>query len=120
MSTSIHASNRTKDFLVLGRGLIQVIEKTAIYAEKMYSPNFSAENKIFALSLLYNGDNSFLFVNGQKVTQFKAKDSKYNQQLWVDPRNSNYKLLTLQALITIYHQKILMIQNCMEMFMTFL
>ena len=80
MSGSVYASNKTKDFLVLGRDLIQLIEKTTINAEKMYSPNFSAENKIFVLSLHYNGDNSFLFVNGQKVTQFKAKDSVINKR----------------------------------------
>ena len=51
MSGSVHASNKTKDFLVLGRGLIQLIENTTIYAEETYSPNFSAENKIFVLSL---------------------------------------------------------------------
>ena len=50
ISESIHTSNKTKDFLVLGKGLIQMIEKTTIYAEN-YSPNFSAENKIFVLSL---------------------------------------------------------------------
>ena len=72
MSRSIHASNKTKDFLVLGKGFVQLIENTAIYAEKTYSSNFSAENKIFVLSLHCNGDNSFLFVNGQKVTQFKV------------------------------------------------
>ena len=42
----------------------------------MYSPNFSAENKIFCLSLHYNGDNSYLFVNGKEVTKFKAKKSE--------------------------------------------
>ena len=63
MSGSVHASNKTKDLLVLGKGLIQKIEKTTIYAEKMYSPNFSLENKIFVLSLHYNGDSYFLFVN---------------------------------------------------------
>ena len=68
MSESVHASNKTKDFLVLGKGRIQMIEKTTVYAEKMYSPNFSVENEIFVLSLQYNGDNSFLFVNGQKVS----------------------------------------------------
>ena len=41
-----------------------------------YSPNFSVENRTFVLSLHYNGDNSYLFVNGQKVTQFKAKNSE--------------------------------------------
>ena len=87
-SGSVHASNKTKDFLVLGRGLIQLIENTTIYAEKTYSPNFSAENKIFILSLHYNGDNSFLFVNGQKVTQVKAKDDVFN----------NARVLTLGAL----------------------
>ena len=55
-----------------------MIENTTIYAEKTYSPNFSAENKIFVLSLHYNGDNSFLLVNRQKVTQFKAKDDVFN------------------------------------------
>ena len=34
MSESVHTSNKTKDFLVLGKGLIQMIEKTTIYAKK--------------------------------------------------------------------------------------
>ena len=42
----------------------------------MYSPNFSAENKTFHLSLHDNGDNSYLLVNGKGVTKFKAKDSE--------------------------------------------
>ena len=64
MSSSVHTSNKTKDILVLGQGFIQKIEKSTIYAEKWYSPNFSVENKIFVLSLHCDGDNSFLFVNG--------------------------------------------------------
>ena len=88
MSGSVHASSKTQDFLVLGRGLIQFMENTTIYAEKTYSPNFSAENKIFVLWLHYNGHNSFLFVNGQNVTQFNAKDSVFN----------NARVLTLGAL----------------------
>ena len=30
--------------------------------------------KHFVLSLHYNGDDSYLFVNGKEVTKFKAKD----------------------------------------------
>ena len=74
-SGSVHASNKTQNILVLGKAFIQKINNTTIYTEKMYSPNFSVENKIFVLSLHYNGDNSYLFVKGQRVTQFKAKDS---------------------------------------------
>ena len=88
MSGSVHASKKTKDFFVLGRDLLQLIQNTRIYAEKTYSPNFSAENELFVLSLHCNGDNSFLFVNGQNVTQFKAKDSIIN----------NARVLTLGAL----------------------
>ena len=95
MSGSVHASNKTKIFLVLGRGLIQLIENTAIYAEKTYSSNFSAENKIFVLSLHYNGDNSFLFVNDQKVTQFKAKDSVFN-----NPRVLTLGVLTVPVYLS--------------------
>ena len=42
----------------------------------MYSPNFTVDNKIFCLSLHYNGDNSYLFVNGKDITKFKAKNSE--------------------------------------------
>ena len=76
MSRSMHASNKTQNILVLGKAFIQKIDNTTIYAEKMYSPNYSVGNKIFVLSLHYNGDNSYLFVNGKKVTQFKAKISE--------------------------------------------
>ena len=42
----------------------------------MYSPNFSVDNKTFCLSLHYNGDDSYLFVNGKEVINFKAKSSE--------------------------------------------
>ena len=74
VSISVHVSNKTQNILVLGKAFIQQVNNTTIYAEKMYSPNFSVENKIFLLSLHYNGDNSYLLVNGQKVTQFKPKN----------------------------------------------
>ena len=72
-SNSAHATNKTQNILIMGHGPTQKVNNTTIYAEKMYSPNFSAENKIFCLSLPYNGDNSYLFVNGKEVTKYKAK-----------------------------------------------
>ena len=32
----------------------------------MYSPNFTVDSEIFCLSLHYNSDNSYLFVNGKQ------------------------------------------------------
>ena len=42
----------------------------------MYSPNFTVYNKTFCLSLHYNSNNSYSFVNGKEVTKFKAKNSE--------------------------------------------
>ena len=61
---------------MLGHAFIQKINKTTIYAERSYSLNFSIENKVFCLSLHYNGDNSYFFVN----IKFKAKNSEIKPQ----------------------------------------
>ena len=75
MSTSIHINNKGKDILVLGRGPIQGLE-SFLTVEKMYSINFTVTKEKFCLSLHYNGGNSYLFVNGTEIINFKAKDSK--------------------------------------------
>ena len=94
MSRSVHTSNKTQYILVLCKAFVQKIESKKIYAEKIYSPNFCLENKVFVLSLHYNGHNSYLFVNGQKVTQFKANDSVIS--------SANTSILTLGTLAKPY------------------
>ena len=76
LSSSVHANNKVNNVLVLGKAFIQGINHTTIYAEKMYSTNFSADNKKFCLSLHYNGDTSYIFVNSKEIHKFKAKDSE--------------------------------------------
>ena len=61
MSNSKHGNNETKKVLVLSRDFIQKIDHTTIYAEKMYSSNFSVDNETFCLSLYHNGDKLFVF-----------------------------------------------------------
>ena len=75
MSSSSHIDNKKKDILVLGKGPTQGLEHT-LTAEKMYSINFTVTNKMFCLSLHYNGANIYLFVNGTEIYKFKAKDSE--------------------------------------------
>ena len=57
----------------MGIGLTQGINDTTIYAEKSFYRNFTDFGKKFVLSLNYNGDNSYLFVNGRQELKFKAK-----------------------------------------------
>ena len=42
----------------------------------MFSANFTVANEKFCLSLHYNGDNSYLLVNGKEIINFKAKESE--------------------------------------------
>ena len=42
----------------------------------MYSVNYTVTKKQFCLSLHYNGANSYLFVSGNEIYKFKAKDSQ--------------------------------------------
>ena len=76
MSSVVHANNKTRNIPVLGKDFIPGIDDTTIYAEKMYSTNFTVDNLKFCLSLHYNGDSSYLFVNGKEIINFKAKDSE--------------------------------------------
>ena len=76
MSSSTLANNKKRSILVLGKDFIQGKEGTTIYAEKMYSINFTDNSKKFCLSLHYNGDTSYLFVKGKEIINFKTKDSE--------------------------------------------
>ena len=73
MSSSTKIDNRKKDILILGKGPTQGLEHT-LSAEKMYSINFTEKNKKVCLSLHYNKENSYLFVNGTKIIKFKSKN----------------------------------------------
>ena len=73
MSFSPHATNRANHIYVIGDGLAQGINDTTLYAEKKYFRNFTETSVKFVLSLHYNGDDSYLFVNGRQELKFKAK-----------------------------------------------
>ena len=75
MNSCVQIDNKKKDILVLQKGLTQGLEH-ALTAEKMYSINFTVTKRKFCLSLLYNGANSYLFVNGIEIYKIEAKDSE--------------------------------------------
>ena len=75
MSSFAHIDNKKKDILVLAKGPMQGLEPT-LTAEKVYPINFTMTKRKFRLSLHYNGANSYLFVNGEKIVKFNAKDSE--------------------------------------------
>ena len=76
MSSSIHATNIANNIDVMGKGFIQGINDTTIYAERLFHNNFAEFGVKFVLSLHHNGSNSYLFANGRQELKFKAKDDQ--------------------------------------------
>ena len=75
MSSSVHVDNKEKDILILRKFPTQGLEHT-LTAEKIYSISFTVRGKKFGLRLYCNRAKSYLFVNGEGIHKFKAKDSE--------------------------------------------
>ena len=65
----------------MGDFIVQGINDTKLYVEKLYGQNFTVVNKKFVLSLHYNVDDSYLFVNGKRELKFKAKDDQIVKEI---------------------------------------
>ena len=76
MSSYFHDDNKKKDNLIHGKGPTQALGEHSLTAANMYSVNFIVTRKKFCLSLHYNGANSYLFVIGTEIINFKVKDSE--------------------------------------------
>ena len=73
MSFSAHTANRANHIYLMGDGITQGINDTTLYVEKNYWRNFTDPGKKFIVSLHYNGDESYFFVNGRQELKFEAK-----------------------------------------------
>ena len=63
----MHVDNKEKDVLILGDGPTQGFDDSSLTAETKYPINFTDSNRKTVLSLHYNGNNCFLFVNATKI-----------------------------------------------------
>ena len=85
MSFSAHATNKANHIYLMGDGLTQGINDTALYAEKKYFRNFTEPGVKFVLRLHYNSNDSYLFVNGRQELNFKAKtDQLVKEKLCIE------------------------------------
>ena len=89
-SSLVHANNKASNIYVMGDLSVQGINDTMLHAEKIYSQillNF----KKFILSLHYNGNDSYLFVNGAQELKFKANDDQIiNEKLCLGNLSSEW------------------------------
>ena len=60
---------------MFGERPTQGLDDTTLTGEATYAISFTQSNRRFVLSLHYNGDKNFLFVDAIKIYQFKAKNS---------------------------------------------
>ena len=76
-SSLVYANNKANNIYVMDDLFVQGINDTTSYAEKIYSQNSTQPSKKFLLSLHYNCNDSYLFVNGKQELKFKAKDYQF-------------------------------------------
>ena len=72
-SSLVHANTKANNIYVMRDLFVQGINDTTLYAERVYSQNFTQPSKKFVLSLHYNSDDSYLLVNGKQELKFKCK-----------------------------------------------
>ena len=75
-SSLVHTNNKANNIFIIGDGFVQGINDMTLYAEKIYSQNFTQSNKKLVLSLHYNDNDSYLFITGKQELKFTAKPDK--------------------------------------------
>ena len=94
-SSLVHANNKANHIYVMGDLFVQGINGTTLYAEKIYSQNFTQPSKKFILSSHYNDNDSYLFVNGKQELKFKAKKQILLKKLCIG--NLSYQWTTSES-----------------------
>ena len=97
---------------VLGEGLTDVLDDTAITVEAKYSCIITKWRKKICLDVHYNATNNFLYANGLKIYQFKAKDSEikpYPLYLGTDFTFEKMKKPDLRDICTIFRLIIILL-----------
>ena len=77
-SSWFHSDNCKNNFVMLDEGPTYGFNGSFGSPEKKFNGNFTKANTKFCLSLLYNADNSYFFVNGKEIFQFKAGNKNVN------------------------------------------
>ena len=77
-SSSSYVGNLKSNFLILAKGTTFGINGNFGSPEKKLRINFTKATTKFCLSLHYNVDNSYLFVNGKEIIKFKADNKNVN------------------------------------------
>ena len=73
ISSSSNTDNCENNFLVLGERATFGINGSFGSAQKKFSINLQKQIQYFVLSLYYNADNSYLFVNGKAILKLTTK-----------------------------------------------
>ena len=114
---SIHNSNKkASNVLILGKGLIQEINKQRVYTDHTFPSNFTVTDKKFCPSLHYDRLIGRLFVNAKKQVVFEAKISEitsYKMCLGSIPTDFN----AINAQKTSLHGNMILVSD-MEYFQT--
>ena len=102
LSDSNDEETKKNNILILGKGSVQ-ISNTTVQAKSELKTNCTLPQK-FILSVHYNGDDSYLFVNNIQQYKFKAKDSEIKtRKLCLGGVSTDSSLSDFTAISKIYY-----------------
>ena len=93
ISSTSHSDNQKNNVSVLGKGPTFRINGSFGLPEKKFDINFSKTNIKLCLSLHYNDDNSYLFVNGKEIFKSWNKNANFPTQFCLGSVSNGFSAL---------------------------
>ena len=111
VSSSTHSTNKLNNIYVLGKDFIQGLNGTTIHSDEIFKADPSVFEKMYVMSIPYNGDNSYLFINGPQEIKFTASSSLGKNKFCVVISEMSFQLKICKKLV--YMEKYMMCQLIM-------
>ena len=96
VASSTYSTNKANNFYMLGNILTQSIKGTTTYADKRYKTDLSIPEKMYVMSMHYNGDDSYLFINGTQELKFKAADNLGKNKFCVVNISDEFSIINME------------------------
>ena len=76
----------------MGKGFIQPLNGTTIHAERMFKTDSSVFDKMYVMSIHYNGAESYFFINRTQELKFAAATNLGNNKFCVANISDEYSI----------------------------
>ena len=96
VSSSTHNTNKLNNVYMLGKDFDQGLDATTIIADKMFKTDPSVFEKMYVMSIHYNGTEFYFFINGTQEVKFTAASNLGKNQFYVGNISDEFSIENMQ------------------------